>query len=145
MGGMKTKDLTPEFQGKHETPRNSARGYCRWCNAGPATTCVDPECTLFPYRLAKVLPGNKMTLLRAIRTRCLKCAGGNAETARTCTAYKPFLSQPACHLWPHRDGKRNVSPEYRAERREQALNQREKAGAAPGFLSLLPFSEEEGE
>lgn len=140
---MKTKGSIPKYHGDRLTPRAAIPKNCRWCNGGSAATCASPSCPLFALRTSQTVPEAKVSPLRAIRSNCLDCAG-SAEAVRTCTAYKPFLSQPECPLWPHREGKRNVSPEYRAERREQALNQREKAGAAPGFLSLLPFSEKEG-
>ncbi len=141
---MKAKGTTPKFNGDRLTPRAAIPKHCRWCNGGSATTCASPSCSLFTLRSSQAVPEAKVSPLRAIRARCLDCVG-SAEAVRTCTAYKPILSQPECPLWPHREGKRNVSPEYRAERRAQALKQREKAGAAPVFLSLLPFSKEKEE
>ena len=47
-----------------------------------------------------------------------------SEAVRDCTAYRPFLDIPECALWPHREGKRLVTEEYREARRAQANKQR---------------------
>lgn len=127
-----------KFQAKQLTPRPSIRAFCRECNGGCTATCVSPTCDLFAYRMTKVEPGDKASPLRSIRARCLECAG-SAEAVRDCRAYKPYLEIPPCPLWPNREGKRRVSPEYRAERRAQANNQRREPGTgatfAPGKLA----------
>lgn len=118
---------------KRLTPRMAIRTLCRWCNGGNPETCVSPVCALFAYRMCKALPGATGSPLRAIRAFCLGCAGG-VEAVRTCTAYKPFSeAQPECPLYPHRDGKRHVSAEYREQRREQAKNQLGESGPGTTF------------
>lgn len=123
-----------QYRGKRRTPRFAVRDFCRWCNGANPESCVSPACALYPYRLTKPMPEAQESPLRAIHRFCLGCAGSASEV-QACTAYKPFLEQPACPLWPHRAGKRHVSAQYRAERREQAKKQREEAGPAPCFVS----------
>jgi len=105
------------------TAREVIRKNCRWCNGdkNPAN-CPVSSCPAFPLRLTEAEPGAD-TGLRTIRALCLDCAG-SADAVRDCTAYKPFLDIPACLLWPYRDGKRNVTEEYREARRAQANKQR---------------------
>lgn len=80
-----------------------------------------------------VLPADiPTTPLRAIRARCLDCAG-TAEAVRTCRARKPFADIPACALWPHRTGKRQVTLAYRENRKEQAQKQRREPGQGGSF------------
>ena len=122
----------PTYHGKRLTPRAAIRTFCRWCNGGSPATCVNPACALFPYRMGKALPGAAGSPLRSIRARCLECAG-SIEAVRACAAHKPFSEvQPEFPLWPHRDGKRPVSAEYRDKRREQAKIQLSDSG--PGAL-----------
>jgi hypothetical protein len=125
--------LISSFQGKRRTPRFAARDFCRWCFAGNPYACPSSSCPLFAYRLTKPTPEAQESALRAIHAFCLGCAR-SAEAVRTCTAHKPFSeTQPECPLWPHRDGKRHVSAEYRAERREQAKKQRREPGPGATF------------
>lgn len=123
-----------QYRGQRRTPRFAVRDFCRWCNGGSPKDCPSSSCPLFPYRLPKPMPEAQESPLRAIHRFCLGCAG-SAHDVQACTAHKPYLEQPACSLWPHRAGKRHVSAQYRAERREQAKKQRDEAGPAPGFVS----------
>lgn len=130
---MSTLTNAPVHCGKRLTPRRAIRTYCRWCNGGSTATCVSSACVLFPYRADGVTSEAKVSPLRSIRAKCRECAGG-VEAVRTCTAHKPFSeTQPECPLWPHRDGKRNVTLEYREQRREQAKKQRGKSGPGAPF------------
>lgn len=131
---MSTTNSAPRYCGKRFTPRTSARTYCRWCNGGSPASCVSPECPLYEWRLLKPTSAPKLSTLRAIRARCLECAG-SAEAVRTCMAFKPFSeAQPECPLWPHREGKRAVTNQYRLERAEQARRQDREPGLGGGFV-----------
>lgn len=135
---MSTPNSAPKYCGKRLTPRSAIRSFCRWCNGGNPESCASPQCPLFALRQGKLSKEPSLTPLRAIRARCLECAG-SAEAVRACVAFKPFSEvQPECPLWPHRDGKRHVSAGYRAERREQAKKQLGASG--PG----APFRAKEG-
>lgn len=111
----------PTFTGERLTPRAAIRKNCRWCNGGNPKSCPVSSCPRFLFRLSDISDA-PTTPLRAIRAGCLDCAG-SAEAVRDCTAYKPFLDIPECALWPHREGKRLVTEEYREARRAQANKQ----------------------
>jgi len=117
------------------TPREAIRAHCRECNGGGPKTCPVPTCPLFPFRMSVVPADVGTTPLRAIRAHCLGCAG-TSEGVRTCRARKPFLDIPACALWTHRTGKRQVTREYREARRAQAQKQHIASGAGGSFTSL---------
>lgn len=117
------------YLGKRLTPRTAIRRFCRWCNGGCPSTCVSPSCPLYTPSPSP---------LRAIHAYCLECTG-SAKAVRSCAAYKPFSEvQPACPLWPHRLGKRRVTMEYRAARREQAKGQLAESGPGAIFSSNQP-------
>ena len=130
---MSKTTARPKFTGKRLTPRGSIRKFCGWCNGGCLNTCSSSSCALYPYRMTKVEPGDRLSPLRSIREFCLGCAE-SSEGVRTCAAFKPFSeAQPECPLWPHRDGKRCVSTEYREKRREQAKRQLREPGPGATF------------
>jgi len=125
---------SPTFQGKRRTPCNAIKGHCRWCNGGEnPKSCTADTCPLYEHRACRASEP-KTTPLRAIRARCLDCAG-SANAVCDCSAFKDYSEvQTACDLWPHREGKRLVSAEYRKQRREQAKEQRKIPGAEAGFV-----------
>lgn len=129
---MKNSNESPVYEGKRFSPRTAIRKNCRWCNGdeNPAN-CPVTTCPAYPLRLSIAEP-RADTALRTIRAQCLDCAG-SAEEVRTCTAYKPFLDNPPCALWPHRFGKRHVTEEYREARRAQANKQRREPGQGSSF------------
>jgi len=130
---MSTTNSTPMYCGKRLTPRAAIRAFCRWCNGGHPESCTSTQCPLYALRQGKLTKEPSLPPLRAIRARCLECAG-SVDAVRACTAFKPFSeAQPECPLWPHRDGKRHVSAEYRAERRGQAKKQRREPGPGATF------------
>lgn len=123
----------PVYEGKRLSPRAAIRKNCRWCNGGDnPKSCPTGLCALFEFRLSEVRDADT-TPLKAIRAHCLDCAG-SAEEVRTCNAYKPFLDNPPCTLWPHRFGKRHVTEEYREARRAQANKQRRESGQGGSFV-----------
>lgn len=81
------------------SPLKAIRSNCVWCCnsaiSGPdsPTGCNSPACSLYSRRMGK---GAGPGALRAIRARCLECAGSNAEV-RDC----PIQN---CPLWPYRRG-----------------------------------------
>ena len=129
---MMNSNESPVYEGKVFPARAAIRKNCRWCNGdeNPAN-CPVATCPAYPLRLSKAEPGAD-TALRTIRAQCLDCAG-SAEGVRTCTAYKSFLDNPPCLLWPHRFGKRRVTEEYREARRAQANKQRREPGQGGSF------------
>ncbi len=129
---MNKPSTAPIFTGKPLTPCAAIRSHCNWCNDGNTRTCVSPACPLFPYRKTKVEPGPKLSPLKAIRAWCLMC-DETAERVHACTMFKPHLADPACPLWPFREGKRRVSSEYREQRREQAKRQLREPGPRGTF------------
>lgn len=130
---MKAESQTPTYQGKRRTSCTAIKAHCRWCNGGESPkTCTTTTCPLYELRACRA-NAPKTTPLKAIRARCLDCAG-SAKAVRDCPAFKDFSEvQTACDLWPHREGKRLVSAEYREQRREQAKEQRKSPGAEAGF------------
>lgn len=143
VGGSKMSKPTtdPTFTGKLLTPRAAIRAHCNWCNGGNTKTCVSPACPLFAYRMTKVQPGDKASPLKSIRAWCLMCDETPARI-HACTMFKPYLADPACPLWPYREGKRRVSPEYREQRREQAKRQLRESGPGATFASQEPAKEQ---
>lgn len=130
---MKDRNASPVFEGKLFPAGVAIRKNCRWCNGGDnPKSCPTGRCALYEFRLSEVRDAST-TRLKAIRAHCLDCAG-SAEEVRTCTAYKPFLDNPACLLWPHRFGKRRVTEEYREARRAQANKQRREPGQGGSFV-----------
>lgn len=129
---MNKPNKSSVFTGERLTPRAAIRAHCRECNGGSPDTCPVPSCPIFPFRLSEVSPEATTTPLRAIRARCQDCAGGT-EAVRDCTACKRFHNMPACALWPHREGKRYVTEEYRDARRSQANKQRREPGTGGTF------------
>ena len=86
---------------------------------------------LYDFNFSQI-DGVELTPLKGIRERCLECVG-SAEAVRTCTAYKRYLDQPPCALWPHRFGKRYVTEKYREARRAQANKQHREPGTGAAF------------
>lgn len=124
---------SPTFHGKRRTPCSAIKAHCRWCNGGKSPkSCTATTCPLYEHRACRASEP-KTSPLKAIRARCLDCAG-SAKAVRDCSAFKDYSEvQTACDLWPHREGKRLVSAEYREQRREQAKEQRKSSGAEGGF------------
>lgn len=116
------------------SPREAIRKHCRICNGteNPAS-CSAKTCPAFSLRRTKAEPGAN-TGLRTIRAVCLDCAG-SPVAVRDCTANTPFGDNPACHLWPYRNGKRQVSEKYREARRAQANEQLRKPGQGSQFTA----------
>ena len=116
------------------TARETIRKNCRRCNGNenPAS-CPVTSCPAFPLRLTKAEPGAESGL-RTIRALCLDCAG-SVDAVRSCDAGTPSSDGevPACILWPYRDGKRDVTEEYRDARRSQANKQRREPGTGGTF------------
>jgi len=115
-------------------PRGAIRKHCRQCNGDESpANCTATSCPAFPLRLSKAEPGAD-TGLRTIRAICLDCAG-SAENVRSCDAGTPSCDGevPACILWPYRDGKRDVTEEYRDARRSQANKQHREPGTGGTF------------
>jgi len=129
---MRNKNNGPTFTGERLTPRAAIRAHCRECNGGNPRSCPVPSCPLHFFRLTEVSPEASTTPLQAIRACCLACVGSN-EAVHRCSAYKPFVDIPVCVLWPHREGKRHVTKEYREARRGQAKKQRRETGTGGTF------------
>lgn len=129
---MTTSNENPVYEGKRLSPRAAIRAYLRWVNNGesPKTSSIGVF-GLYDFNFSRV-DDAELTPLKGIRERCLECAQ-SAEGVRTCTAYKPYLEQPPCALWPHRFGKRYVTEEYREARRAQANKQRREPGTGAAF------------
>lgn len=111
------------YEGKRLTPLAAIRSMCRSCMGNSAQLvahCVSEACPLHPYRTGAIQPGASRRLLWVIKTFCVTCAA-DGDAAR-CTAGKPYLSLPACPLWPYRRGTSPfVSAEVREKRRELGL------------------------
>jgi len=138
---VKAKSIAPSVHDKCLTPREAIRAFCHWCNGGNPASCAYSVCSLYNYRSSKALPGGNGSPLRAIRFRCLDCAGTN-EAVRSCNVSRFFtITQTECPLWPHREGQRHASARYRAERRKQESKQRRETVQGATFAPMLLIDE----
>lgn len=100
---------------QRRSPLQSIASHCRWCMGGSPEDCPATACALYTMRNGRMPESGKRSPLAAIKSYCLACVGSHAEV-RDCQGHSPYLSQPACSLWPFRAG---VNPNIGKEKRER--------------------------
>jgi len=92
--------------GEMSSPLKVIRKYCLWCMAGQSylvAGCETKDCPLFLFRMNKSVRGRSR--LKAIRKRCLDCAGSSDEV-KSCNSYQGNPDKvEVCPLWEYRFGK----------------------------------------
>ena len=75
--------------------------YCLWCSDSTSEVirCKNRPCSLWHFRLGHVPDPGKKDPLKAIRLRCLLCAGGSVREVERCDSV-------TCTLHPFRMGTR---------------------------------------
>ena len=133
----KTMTSSLTSQGKQRAPLDAIRFHCLRCNGDDPESCVCPACPLHGCRMG---PDSSVNPLPAIRSHCLDCAG-RVEHILTCTAFKPFSDQPACALWPYRNGGGDVTPGHQKVCKVKAQEHIPKpaSGATTSRKTLIDF------
>jgi len=93
-------------------PLQAIRAYCLWCGNGQpseARFCSSEACPLHPYRMGVMPAVEKKSSLKAIRGRCLDCAGDSTKDVAEC--------KTNCALNPFRFGR---NPNYGQSKRTRA-------------------------